>query len=211
MADTLTQLIAKVQILLLDSGTNYSTATCTAAIRQALKDYNKFAPVNDQALLDGIASQHIYPLSDPEYTGLLDVLGVWRNDDNEIETPLEYEFYWEDNAPVIRLACAQAEAEANIMVRYNIPNTINGLDTATESTLTPYYDQVIVDGGAYYAICIRSCGRIEPINLNRDVAKNLRDSATAYKLAFDAGLAEAGRRRPRAAQPTSWPYNPKGY
>lgn len=211
MADTLTQLISKVQALLLDDGTRYSTAACTAAIRQALKEFNAAAPVHNQALVDGVASQYIYPLSDPEYSGLLDVLGMWRNDANEIETPLEYEFYWEDNEPVIRLVLAQAEGTANLMVRFTSLNTISGLDSQSESTIRSYYDQVIVDGAAYFAICIRSAGRVEPINLNLHVPASLRDSAAAYRLAFDIGKAEAGRQRPRAKEIAGWVYNPKGY
>src|SRR3990167_8866106 len=204
MADTLTQLIEKVQDLLLDDGTRFTTATVTAAIRQALKEFNQAAPVNAGTLIDAVASQYEYVLDAADFAGLLDILGIWRDDGNEIETQLAYDFYWEDNEQVIRLAVPQAAGTANLIARFTKPNTISGLDSEAESTIPAYFDQVIVDGAAYYSICIRSAGRVETINLNNDVPDNLREAAATYLLAFMNGKGEAGRQRPKTAQVSGW-------
>ena len=60
MSDTLTQLIAKIQAQLLDDGTRFTTATCTAALRAALKDFNLAAPVHAGTLIDVVADQYEY-------------------------------------------------------------------------------------------------------------------------------------------------------
>ena len=43
MTQTLTQLIAQTQAMFIDDGTRFSAATITAAVRQALKDFNAAA------------------------------------------------------------------------------------------------------------------------------------------------------------------------
>ena len=45
MTQTLTQLTAEVQAMFIDDGTRFTAATVTAAVRQALKDFNAAAPV----------------------------------------------------------------------------------------------------------------------------------------------------------------------
>jgi len=64
MTDSLTTLISKVQAQLLDDGTRFTTATCTAALRAALKDYNFAAPVHAGTLITVVAEQKEYELSD---------------------------------------------------------------------------------------------------------------------------------------------------
>lgn len=212
MTASLTTLISRVQALLLDGGTNYTTATVTAALRQALKEYNQAAPIHAATLVEVVSGQYEYELEDPDFTGLLNVMGVWLEDPagGEQDVELKYEWYFEDNRPFIRLV--EAQTTGYLLVRYTLPNTMNGLDSGTESTTPDYYDQVLTDGGAYYAICIRSVGRVESINLSKDVPRNLRETAARYLLAFNTGKAEAGMRKgPPARQDRTWDYNPTGF
>lgn len=212
MTASLTTLISRVQALLLDSGTNYSTATVTAAIRQALKEYNQAAPIHAGTLVEIVSGQYEYELEDPDFTGLIEITSVKLEDPSggEQDTDLEYTHYFEDNRPFIRLK--EAQSSGFLVVRYTLPNTINGLDSAAESTVPDYFDQVLTDGGAYYSICVRSVGRVESINLNKDVPDNLREAASAYKLAFEFGKIEAGRRKgPPAKSDPTWNFEPTGF
>ena len=213
MSDSLSQLITRVQKLLLDSGTNYSTDTCTAAIRQALKEYNQVAPVFAGTLVNTVANQIEYELESTEFGDALSVISVSLYDStgNDGDTPLDYVDFWQDNRLYIRLFEAQA-ADQHLNIRYAIANTISGLDSASESTIPTYFDQTIVNGAAYYAVAIRATGRVEPINLNSNVPASLRESAGAYLLAFRTGLVEAGRRKPAPVKMNqTWTYNPTGY
>jgi hypothetical protein len=210
MADTLTQLVAKVQAALLDTGTSYTLATITAAVRQALKDYNQVAPNQAGTLMDAVSGQYEYVLNANDFATLLNVLGIWYDNGNDIETPLTFTHYWEDNVPVIRLDKPQNTATAKLIVRYTAQNTVNGLDGSTDSSLPAYCDQVLVMGSAYYAICIRQAGRVEPINLNQDVPKNLREAAAAFRSSFLTGLSEIKSRPTRKSDSNpTWTFDPK--
>lgn len=212
MSDSLTTLIGKVQALLLDGGTSYSTATCTAALRQALKEFNDVAPIHAGTLIDVVSGQYEYELDTSDFTGLLEISHVKLKDPTggENDTPLDYDEYFLDNRPYIKLR--QAQTSGQLDIGYTLPQTINGLDSETESTIPTQFNQTIVNGGAYYAICIRSAGRVETINLNTDVPDNLREAAGTHLLAFRLGLLEAGKRKapPHKTDPT-WSFNPRGY
>jgi len=56
MALTLTQLIAQVQALFIDDGTLFPADLCTAALRQALKDFNQAAPVHSGEVVAVVSS-----------------------------------------------------------------------------------------------------------------------------------------------------------
>lgn len=212
MTDTLTTLIGKVQALLLDSGTNYTTATCTAAIRQALKEFNEVAPINAGTLIDVVSGQLEYELESPDFAGLQNVQAVRLKDPSggESDIDLDHYDYFVDNRPFIRLYEAQVSGQLDIS--FTLPQTIQGLDDATESTIPAEFDQTMANGGAFYAIAIRSTGRVEKINLNNDVSPELRQSAGIYLAAFARGLAKAGMRKSRPPKlDLTWNYDPKGF
>lgn len=212
MTASLTTIISKVQALLLDDGTRYTTATVTAAVRQALKEYNDAAPVLAGTLVTVVADQKEYELYGGDFATIRQVTGVWLNDaDGEDDIELEHITYAEDNRVYIRLT--EAQTSGDLLVRYTQGNTINGLDSETMSTIQDRFDQVIVDGGAFYSISIRSTGRVETINLNKDVPDNLREAAARLLGAFEIGkrlASDAARPRP-ARLDTTWDFNPTGF
>lgn len=213
MTASLTTLISRVQLLLLDSGTSYTTATCTAALRQSLKKFNDAAPRFASEQLATVADQHEYELIGGDFgAGPINVLGVWLvDDDGDDDTELDFKDFTEDNRSYIRLDEAQAAGE-NLQISFTSPNTINGLDSEVTSTIPDYFDQVLVNGGAYYAICIRSVSRVENVNINRDVPKVLQASAEQFKADFENGVRNAGKRKPRAPKAdTTWTFNPAGF
>ena len=108
MADTLTQLIAKVQAQLIDAGTLFTTPTITAAMRQALADINLAIPQNAAVVITAIANQKEYELSDADPTAL-NVVDLLRQGSNDIDVSIPFYAYNEDSRVFFRLR----EAEDN--------------------------------------------------------------------------------------------------
>lgn len=212
MAKSLTTLISDVQTMLLDDGTRFSTATCTAAVRAALKDFNRAAPTHAGTLVDVVSGQKEYVLNSSDFKNLINVSSVLKQGtDTHLEnnTPLLYDFYFEDNVPIIRLRTGQTSGY--LIVRYTIPHTVSGLDSETESTIPAYFEPTLIDGACYWACTIRMAGRIEPINLNNNVVKMLEQTKTFFKAAFDTGLMQAARRAPQASGEQVFAWNDEWY
>jgi len=87
---------------------------------------------------------------------------LWDDDGDDYE-PLSYDDYFEDVVPVIRLRSARTDPSEFLVVRYSLPYTVNGLDSATESTLPAFFDPILLDGACYYACLIRAAGRVETV------------------------------------------------
>lgn len=208
MTKSLTTLIADVQAMLLDNGTRFTTATVTAAVRSALKEINQRAPVNAATLIDTVASQYDYELTDSpdaeNAIALSDVL-LWDTDGDQHQ-PLDYDDYSEDERIFFRLREAQAAGEL-LLARYTIPYTVSGLDSGTESTIPAFYDDVLIDGACFYSCQIRSIGRVETINLNQGVSESLRDAKIYFRQAFNSGLALMAKKKPAVSKPNTRAWN----
>lgn len=207
MADTLTQLIAKIQPLLGDDGTIFTTALCTAAVRQALAEFNRIAPQHAAVTITGVNDQYEYELSD-EDSNAVAIIDVLRQGDNanEIDISLTYDGYIEDERVFFRLRTPVTTSDT-LIVRYTLNHTINGLDSATDSTLLSMHDQIIVDGACYHAIMIRAVARVESINLSQDQSDNYREVASHFRQAFQLGMTEAARRRAPVGEPDTRAWN----
>jgi hypothetical protein len=193
MTKTLTQLVSAVQEQLIDNGTRFTTATCTAALRAALSKLNHRIPIHAGTRIDVIANQKEYELSDYDSLAIaiLDIL-EWDTD-GEDHSPLAYDNYTEDERLFFRLRTALSSGE--ILARYTIHHTISGLDSATESTLSADLDQVITDGACAEALKIRGASRIETINLQQKVSENYRQSIKDFTDAFNLGISAYEMRR----------------
>jgi len=207
MSDTLNQLIAKVQDLLGDDGTIFTSTICTSAIRQTLDEWNTRVPVNVADLITGINDQHEYEVSDLDSNAvaIIDVLRQGDNND-ELDISITYDEYWEDERLFIRLRHPVTTSET-IIVRYRKYHTISGLDSASTSTLNAWDDQAIVNGAAYFAIVIRATSRIESVNLSKDQSDNYREIAGMYASAFGARIREAIRRKAPVSEPDRRAWN----
>ena len=164
-------------------------------------------PVYAAVTITGVNDQYEYELSDEDSlaTDILDVLEQGDNQ-NELDISLNYDKYWEDERLFFRLR--QPETTSNtIIVRYTKDHTINGLDSAVESTIQAQHDQVIVDGAAFYAITIRATARVETINLSQDQSDNYREIAGQYQTAFKAGITQAQRRSTPVSEPDTRAWN----
>lgn len=206
MTDTLTQLIARVQVQLIDDGTRFTTATCTAAIRACLKNINERAPIHAGTRIDVIANQKEYELSDKDSRAMsiLDIL-EWDSD-GEDHTPLPFDAYTEDERLFFRIRTALQSGE--ILARYTIPHTISGLDSEIESTPTARLDQIIVDGACWHALKFRAASRVETINLQQAVSDNYREIMGHFLSAYEMGFAVYVRdRRAPVSEPNTAAWN----
>jgi hypothetical protein len=194
MTDTLTQLITKLQALLLGDSTTFSTATCTAAIRQALKDLNLAIPQHAAETISAVSEQYEYELTDQTALEIVNVQRQGLDTFADVNISLGFDGYFEDDRPYFRLRVPQSTG-TTLIVQFTKPYTINGLDSETDSSLPALYDAVLLDGAAWKACLIRAAGRIETINMNQDVSVNFAKMAEMFHLAFDHGLANLGRRR----------------
>lgn len=208
MTDTLTQLIARVQAQLIDDGTRFTTATCTAALRACLKNVNERAPINAGTRIDVVANQKEYELTDEDSRAMsiLDVL-KW-DEDGEDHTPLLYDAYSEDERLFFRLRTALSSGE--LLARYTIPHTISGLDSEISSTPSARLDQILVDGACAEAIAFRAASRIETINLQQQVSDNYREAMAHFRNAYELGISAYIRdRRSPVSEPNTAAWNDK--
>jgi hypothetical protein len=206
MTDTLTELVTKLQALLLGDSTTFSTITCTAAIRQALKQLNLTIPAHAAETIDAISGQYEYELSDSTALDIVDVLREGLDTYADINISLDFDGYFEDDRPFIRLRAPQANG-TTLIARYTKPYTISGLDSASSSTLPALYDVVLLDGAAWQACLVRAAGRIETINMNSNVSPNFERMADHFRQAFEFGLANLARRRFPRSEPVTHGWN----
>src|SRR3990172_2296227 len=194
MTDSLTTLISKVQNTLGDaSGTYFTTAIVTAAIRWALSEWNMRAPINAAVTITGVNDQYEYELSDQDASAV-EIFDVLRQGDNndELDISLDFDAYIEDERVFFRLRAPVTTSET-LIVRYTIQHTISGLDSATESTIPAAYNNAMIYGGCFFSIYIRAVARIETINLSQDQSDNYREMAGGFAASFAALIAKAAR------------------
>lgn len=197
MSDSLTTLIGKVQNILGDaSGTYFTTAICTAAIRQALSEWNMRAPQFLAVTITGVNDQYEYELSDQDASSceMIDVLLRGTDTAQDLNVSLSFDEYIEDERLWFRLR-APVTTSDTLIARYTKYHTINGLDSETESTLLARDDQAMVDGGAFFSIAIRAVARIETINISQDQSDNYREMAAMFGTAFGQRLTRAAAYR----------------
>lgn len=201
MTKTLTQLVSAVQAQLIDDGTRFSTATCTAAIRSTLAKMNKRIPVNAADVIDTVANQYTYEAASGIY--VTDVLQYFTS--TEAHTPLDYDSFTEDNRAYFRLRTALGSG-LYILCRYTQLHTISGLDSSLDSTLTADQDQVLTDGACADSISIRSAYIVENNNLNISAAIDYMKLAIPFTNAYESGVKFYERRQPIASvdRTTAW-------
>ncbi len=192
--DTLTTLIAKVQATLQDNGTLFSTATITAAARQALLELNKRAAAHVALTIAAIAAQKEYELSDedPAASGITDVLLEGADDS---AASLKHAAYVEDNRWFFRLANSQAAGQS-LIVQYTKPHTVNGLDGAADSTLDDPLNTALLNGTIYYCCLSRAAATLEANNVAPNVTVNWIKLADVWRDIFERSLDEASRQSP---------------
>ena len=150
MADTLAQLVDKLQTLLMSNLTIFNDHVCESAIRQSLLALNQVIPLNAATTVDAVSSQYEYELDDPAADLVVDVLRQGTDTYLDENVSLNFDAYFEDDRPFFRLH-SPLSTGTTLIVRYTKPHTISGLDGETDSTLTHAQEVVLIDGAAWRA------------------------------------------------------------
>ena len=210
MSDSLTTLVSKLQAVLLDDGTLFTTATCTAAIRHALSRVNLQIPVHGGTLVDTVADQYEYELTNALAGATpLTITDVLLADPagGEDDVQLDFDSYQEDERWFIRLHTPRA-ADEQLIVRFTQAHTVSGLDSATESTLNAEADVILLDAAAAQACTIASAGKVEANNLDPNTSANYLKAAARFDSAFILGIgALMSRRRVQKSIPDTRTWN----
>jgi hypothetical protein len=203
MTASLTTLIGRVQDLFIDDGTRFTTATVTAAIRQALKDFNTASPQRQAETQDVVSGQYEYELTYMTTMQVLDVLLEGTDSPvNENHTPLAFTPFVEDQRAWIRLQ--KPLGSGTLIFRYTRPHTVLGLDGGVESTLQDVWDNVLVDGACYYACLIRTAGQIGVATKEADISEPWQQIADMYHQAFKLGLVMAASQPAARVPDKTW-------
>ncbi len=202
--DTLSSLVSKVQAQFQDDGTLFSTATLTAAARQALNDLNRYAPLHAAVTITAIADQQVYELGDedPAATNCsaIRITDVLLDGDNDYSTGLAYDAYVEDARWFFRLR-QPPTANCQLIVQYTKPHTVSGLDGSLDSTLPDDLNIALIDGTCYYACMSRAAAGIEANNVAPEVAVNWIRLAEIWHGIFSLSLREAMRQPVARGEP----------
>jgi hypothetical protein len=210
MSETLATLTGKLQALLMDDGTLFDTTACTAAIRQALKNFNLRVPVHAAATIEAVADQYVYELTQalagatPSH-----IVNVLRQDPagGDCDVPLIFKAYSEDERWFVRLGTPESGGRT-LIVQFVQRHTISGLDGEVETTLTDEGLAVLLDGAAMAACMMAAAGKAEANNVDPTVPESYRKAGAAYESAFQAGLRALSRRHlAQKAQPEAAAWN----
>lgn len=201
MSKNLTALIADVQALLLDDGTKFSSATTTAAIRQALHCFNERAPIWKTATITVVSGQTIYPLS--TIPDLVDVYLVTLDDDY-----LPFNYYVDN---LLRYFRIDFPVNSDMTLVYKAFHTIQDLDAATAGTMSARHEQVLCDLAAGIASVIRSGGRVESNNLNANVGKEYRSTWELWRQTFELGITAIQHSEPAPMLVSNMPHWTDGW
>ena len=198
MSDNLATLIDKVQALLGEDATVFSDALVTAALRQALNEWNLRVPRYGAESISGVNYQYRYELSEQDATAMdiIDVLKVGPSA-NELDISLDYDAFIQNELVYFRLRQPVTSADT-LLVRYTRNHTINGLDAETVSTIPARHNQAMIDGGAFFSVFIRAVSLVEDNNMDKEVMTKYQSIAGVFGSAFAQHIARAAQRRKAA-------------
>lgn len=158
----------RVEQMLLDvSNAIFSTGVIDEGIRQALDQYNFVAPLMMEASITLSAAGREISLA--SLSNLLWVVDVWWPYDSTAETwppnrVRGWRVYWDDAIPKLFLDIregGQPQSGDKVRVWYSARHTINGLDSATATTIPLEHESLIVLGAAGHAAMSRAVDLIE--------------------------------------------------
>jgi len=152
------------QVLLDTSNTIWPTNALDEALRAALDDYTRAAPLLKETLLTLIADGREIALD--SLANLITVTDVIWPYDADVWPPAHVAFrlIWDDARPVLVINAddgAEPQAADDLRLYYTAPHTIQDLDSAGVTTLYPGHESDIIHGAAGYAAISRGADLIE--------------------------------------------------
>lgn len=192
------------------SNTRFTTSQIDEALRAAVVEYSRMVPIERTYILNTTGKARMSlpanfaaaAITKAEYE--YDSVTYTYKSSVPFRAIFEDERWWIEvyqtngdlipNKQVITLTCAML-------------HQINGLNGATKTSIYPRHEQYLVMGAAGYALLSRATSRIEAINLNPQVAAEMRQQANLYLTEFRNGVNRAAKFT--RSDPTY--QEPKGY
>ena len=181
----------EVEALLSDSGNTYVTAAgIEDAIRWAMRRYEGVDPRVEVGTIDDVDDQVEYAIP-AGFSGFLYAMHVWWPYDTAEEVPALTEASWfmiDDDT--IRLRNAEPEGDYQIRVQYAAEHTLDGLDSATATTLDSRAEQLIITGAAGRSLLSNVRSEIDAVNVGDSEVAEWRRWAEGRLEEFERGLRE---------------------
>jgi hypothetical protein len=170
----------------------YVDDTLDSALRLALADLDQTFPVERSQIVDATGQNRI--ALDDDFTAIIISRIEHYNEDNpNITELLAFTSSLQDGTWVIELDTALSNTE-DIEIFYTTPNTIEGLDTASTTTLPSRLVNPFLRAAAGYAVQIRAQAISENNNLVDSTPATLAALANTWIDDFRTLLNQATRR-----------------
>jgi hypothetical protein len=157
---TLTTIRDRIEVLLRDtSNYAYSTATLDENIRLVIAEFSSRYPQEKDTVI--ILPGDGREIALDSLTGLIQVMEVWYPYDSTASTETwppnkipGFSLRWDDGRPVLfldQLNGLQPQQDDEMRVFYTAKHTLDGLDSASGTTLPDMADHIIVIGATAYS------------------------------------------------------------
>jgi hypothetical protein len=176
-----------VAALLYDTTNVIFTSTeIDEALRWALFEYSFKRPLIRTYDFTVVSSTKIHNLPADFITRHVIKVELWDSDPDAIYE-LAFYAYMTDEQWVIQTTDEVGTNEV-LQISYSTVHQIDGLDSASGTTI-PLVDEMILEiGAAGHAAQMRAMGTVESINMNSNVAATYRNLAIDYLARFNAGI-----------------------
>lgn len=190
---TLATLRDRVELLLQDSGNAiYSANDVDAAIRLALAKVNEKRPREVWDAVDAETREFdVSALSVLDPAAIVQVWFPYDSTDTNAEPEwVEFEVLDYNDTLYVRLIGGEEPAAGDIArVVFQRPHTLNGLDSASDTTFYQTMEAPLAKGAAAYALTARSGGNSEDETLAGTATPNQGTLGAMWMAEFEASLA----------------------
>ncbi|MBC7262114.1 MAG: hypothetical protein H5T63_08875 [Chloroflexi bacterium] len=176
MTTELEMVRGRVASLLADTSySDWAADDLDAAIRMALDELSLSLPAVADTVIEAVDDQREYDLSAVD--GLVDVIEVWYPylaDDEDYSSARPVSFRMLDRF-TLYLGCADnPDASYDLRIFYTTRHTLEGLDSATATTLSADEKAALVVGAAGYAAIAKARELMNQVTMGTDVPRALQ-------------------------------------
>lgn len=186
-----------IAIKLDDTGnTRFSTTQIDDALRGALIEYSRLVPIERTYILDTTGKARMSLPVDFIAAAITKAEYEPNSTDYTYKSSVPFRAAFEDEGWWVEVYETDGDlipADQVISLTYAMLHQIDGLNGAAGTTVYPRHEQYLVMGAAGYALLSRATSRIEAINLNPEVAAEMRQQANAYLSEFRNGVNRAAK------------------
>ena len=198
----------RIRALLVDTGSAiYATAIVDEALQQALDEYNQACPLERETVIILPGDSREIALNG--VSGLLAVTeAYWPFDSTDEPWPPNrvkgFYVYWDDTQPVLYLNSIdgdEPQLDDELRLWYTVRHTIDGLDSATVTTVPGAHVSLLVAGAAGFAALSRTLDLIEVTSADQYMTGLLGVWSQRKLKEFRAALELVKRSKARAGMP----------